>query len=243
MKINYSMLILALGLTFNCLASNTDNFDEFKYGIENSGSTITIHFNAGESHNHPLYAIWLADEHGKYIQTLYVAESIGKGVFKRSNRKAEKWEKGEKQRVAALPYWAHQRSIKNEYGTYNPTPRQPVPDAYTGATPTGSFSIHAKTEKVLKGKYKILLEVNQPWDWNEFWTNNLYPDNSEYKTSSQPALIYEAEFDTDNLMPIYFMKPIGHSHYAGENGLLFTDLSTITTALNIAKSINILISK
>jgi hypothetical protein len=33
------------------------------------------------------------------------------------------------------------------------------------------------------------------------------------------------------------LKPIEHAHYAGKDGSLTTDLSTLTTALKIAKSI------
>ena len=33
------------------------------------------------------------------------------------------------------------------------------------------------------------------------------------------------------------MKPIGHGHPTGETGELFTDLSTLTTALQIADSV------
>jgi hypothetical protein len=32
------------------------------------------------------------------------------------------------------------------------------------------------------------------------------------------------------------MKVIGHSHYSGKTGELFSDISTLTTALNIVKS-------
>jgi hypothetical protein len=39
------------------------------------------------------------------------------------------------------------------------------------------------------------------------------------------------------LKDYYKMKPIGHSHYSGKTGELFTDLSTFTTALQIADSI------
>ena len=33
------------------------------------------------------------------------------------------------------------------------------------------------------------------------------------------------------------MVPVGHSHYSDKTGELFTDLSTLTTALHIAYSI------
>jgi hypothetical protein len=55
--------------------------------------------------------------------------------------------------------------------------------------------------------------------------------------SCQPALVYEAKIDSDSSKDSYHMKPVGHSHYSGKTGELFTDLSTITTALHIADSI------
>jgi hypothetical protein len=214
-------------------------FSQENYGINNSGTAITIQFEKGTEHNHPLFAIWLADENGNYIQTLYVSKSIGHGIFEHANRKTGQWKEGEIQRPATLPYWAHQRGLKNEFGTYMPTPKQPVVDAYTGATPASSFILHVKTEKPLEGKYKIMLELNQSWDWNEYWTNNKFPDDKEYKTSSQPALVYSADIDTKNSTAECIMKPIGHSHYSGADGSLTNDLSTITTALKIAKKITV----
>lgn len=212
---------------------------EYNYGIQNSGTSISIQFQKGTEHNHPLFAIWLVDEKGNYVQTLYVSQSIGRGIFTRANRNSGHWQEGEIQRPAALPYWAHQRNVKNEYGTYLPTPHQPIVDAYTGATPPSSFIINVKTEKPLNGKYKILLELNQSWDWNEFWTNDKYPNDKEYKTSSQPALVYEADIDTNDPNTAYTMKPVGHSHYSGADGSLTTDLNTMTTALKIAKKITV----
>jgi len=179
----------------------------------------------------------LADENGKFIQTLYVSESIGRGTFKHINRKTGHWIAGEIQRPASLPYWAYQRGIKNEYGTYLPTPKQSEMDAYTGATPQASFVMHLKTEKPLNGKYKIMLELNQSWDWNEFWTNDRFPEDKEYKTSSQPALVYSTDIDTAKPTAAYEMKTVGHSHYSGQDGSLTTDLSSMTTALDIAGKI------
>jgi hypothetical protein len=112
------------------------------FGNKDKITVLTINFEKGKSHNYPLMAIWLADANGQYIQTLYVAESIARGHFKRADRSKGMWQAGDIQRPATLPYWAHQRGKKNEYGTYMPTPKQPVPDAYSGATPPGSFVFH-----------------------------------------------------------------------------------------------------
>lgn len=213
-------------------------FSQEKYGIENNGTLLTIRFEKGSEHNHPLMAIWLADENGKYIQTLYVAKSIGKGVFEKQSRNKGQWMPGEIQRPAALPYWVHQRAVLNEKGTYLPTPAKPIVDAYTGATPSGSFELKVKTEKPLNGKYKIMMEINQSWDWNDFWFNNKFPDDAEYKTSSQPAVIYSADIDTNSNNPVELLA-IGHSHYSGADGSMIKDLTTLTTALKIAKKITV----
>lgn len=217
----------------------TENFSVENYGTKNTGTILQIKFQKGAEHNHPLFAIWLADENGRYIQTLYVSESIGKGVFKRSSRTSGKWLPGEIQRPAALPYWVHQRNEKNEKGGLLPTPLNPVVDAYTGATPQASFFVNVKTEKPLNGNYKIMFELNQSWDWNESWYNARFPDDKEYKTSSQPALVYVADISSAKTGVEIPLKPIGHSHYSGQNGSLTTDLSTISTALKIAKSITV----
>lgn len=230
------LLLAFLAMAFiSCVSIKKEpgKMQEFTYGESNGGSLITLSFQKGRAHNHPLFAVWLADSDGNFLQTLYVSESIGKGVFKHANRQTGRWMAGEIQRPAALPYWMHQRNIRNEAGTLLPTPKEPVADAYTGATPSASFIFYLKTDEPLNGKYTLFLELNQSWDWNEHWTNDKFPGDNEYKTSSQPALVYSAEFDTNNLGEIE-LTPVGHSHYSGKNGELYTNLSTITTALKIA---------
>ncbi len=230
----YSWFFMLILLTITGTAQKKKDIPGFGiYGKATNNSVLCVQFDKGKSHNYPIMVFWLADEHGKYLQTLYVAESIGKGVFKRADRSTGKWMAGEIQRPAALPYWFHQRGILNEKGTYAPTPTKPVADAYTGATPTGSFIMHLITDQKLTGRYKVFMEINQSWDWNEFWHNNKFPDDREYKTSSQPALVYEAIIDASNTGNRVTFKAIGHSHHSGKDGSLNTDLSTITTALRI----------
>jgi len=233
------LTLVALISTLGIAQRKKDIYSVANYGEGKPGTTLTFHFEKGKRHNHPLMAIWLADEQGKYIQTLYVVESIGKGNFRRADRSTGKWQAGEIQRPATLPFWGHQRGIKNEYGNYLPTPREPVVDAYTGATPPGSFDFQLTTEQKLDGVYQVYMEINQSWDWNEYWYNDKFPDDREYKTSSQPALVYSVDIDTANKNAEYVLKPIGHSHYSGKDGSLNTDLTTLTTALKIANKISV----
>jgi hypothetical protein len=118
-----------------------------------------------------------------------------------------------------------------------PEPENPVQDAYTGATPVKSFVLNTRADNPLPSVYRILFEINQNWDWNEYWTNDKFPDDENYKMSCQPALVYDALIDSTKPVTTLVMKPIGHSHYSGKTGELFPDLSTLTTALYIADSI------
>jgi len=208
---------------------------------EGAGRTIEIEMRKGKSHNHPTFAIWLEDTNGSYIQTLFVTSAIGQGIFKYGDKSDGKWKPGEVRRPAAIPYWAHKRGVISENGSLLPTPRSRVPDAYSGATPVGSFRLTTKPDKLANGKVKLMFEINQPWDFNEFWTNSLYLDDTDYKTSCQPALVYSAIIDLDNPGSAIEMKPVGHSHYSGKTGELFPDLSTITSALYIADKVIVMV--
>jgi len=229
-----TILVLSCSNTRIPVEESPDHFSSNPLG---SGPALEIEMIRGEGHNHPLMAIWVESPEGQFIQTLYVAESIAKGMFQHGDATRGFWMPGEIQRPAALPHWSHKRGIKNERGLYLPTPTNPVPDAYTGATPGQSFILHTKLDEPGLTKFRILFEINQTWDWNEFWTNNKFPEDEEYKSSCQPAVIYSATIDLENLQEEYPLTIIGRSHHSGANGELFTDLETLSTALHIAESI------
>ncbi len=203
------------------------------------GAALELVFIRGDAHNHPLMAVWVEDLDSNYVQTLYVAESIGKGVFLHGDPSSGRWQPGPVRRPAALPYWGHQRGVQAEDGYYIPTKDDPIHDALTGATPKNSFVLQSHAPDTDIRQFRVLFEINQSWNWNEYWTNNKFPGDEHYMTSSQPAVVYEAVVDLDDLQEEYALAPIGHSHWSGQDGRLFTDLSTITTALEIAESITL----
>jgi len=201
------------------------------------GPQITVDFYKGKSFYFPLMAVWLEDENGNYIQTLFVARSVATGFFLYGKQENNKWVPGAKREPQTLPYWSHKRGIKASDGLYVPDQENPVPDAYSGATPLSGFNLVTRADSTLPVRFRVMFEINQNWDWNEFWTNDKFPDDENYKMSCQPALVYEADVDGSSPKESYMMKPVGHSHYSGKTGELFSDLSTLTTALNIADSI------
>ncbi len=211
----------------------------FQTLTEYSGHKIVIQFTKGESHNHPLMAFWLEDTSGRYIQSLYVAKSIAKGYFRYGDASTGRWKPGPLRRPAALPYWGHKRGIKANDGYYIPAKDSPMPDAVTGPTPKADFILKTNSKHKKPEVFNVMMEINQSWNWNHYWHNNKFPDDEHYKTSSQPALVYKATININNLLPEYIMKPIGHSHWSGKNGNLYDDLSTITTALDIVDEVKI----
>ena len=207
------------------------------------GIKVELHFTKGKSFNHPLMAAWVETEDGEYMQTLYVAESIAKGVFGYGDKSSGKWMPGEIRRPATLPYWSHKRGVQEADGLFIPTAKTPMPDAVTSATPKGNFVLHSVIDNKGQQRFKVLFEINQSWDWNEYWTNNKFPDDQEYKTSSQPAVVYAVTVDINDIKDKYTLEAIGHSHHSGTNGKLFSDLSTLTTAMQISKEISMLLKK
>lgn len=203
------------------------------------GPVVYLDFRKGPAHNHPSFVLWAEDMEGNFIQTLFITRAVGTSIYDHGDPSSGRWEPGEIRRPASLPYWSHRRGIQAADGLYIPSIENPVPDAYTGATPPADFGIRTRFDKEPPSIFKIFFEINQTWDWNEYWTNNKYPDDDEYKTSCQPSLVYMCEVDRNDPKPEYTLEVIGHGHYAGRTGELFTDISTLTTALEIAASLTL----
>jgi hypothetical protein len=214
------------------------------YTAQNDGGyPITFHFEKGRRHNYPLMALWITDTNNNYLQTFYIAESIAKGIFKHGETSTGKWMPGPVRRPAALPVWAHSRGIPEEDSLFVPTVNTPVADAYTGATPLNDFVIHSKLQDTSVQIFYVYFEINQSWDWNEYWTNNKYPGDEDYKTSCQPSLVYFARVDRENNQRIYELRLIGHGHYSGDDGEIYPDLDTFTTALEITGKAYLILGK
>lgn len=245
------ILLTGIVAILGCNISNTSTkkssieFDTIYTNVNGKGINLQIDFEGGKEKTYPSFVFWLETTDGKYIQTLYTTKSVATGVYGHGSDGIGKWKtvEGEAIRPASLPYWLHKRGIFSRDSLLVPTMEFPVPDAYTGATPKSDFILDTKSDIELGDKFVVLMEINQPWDWNEFWTNNKYPDNSDYKTSCQPSLIYSVTIDLKSDETEYYLNPVGHGHYAGENGRLYTDLSTITTALQIVKKVKVTVVK
>lgn len=233
-------LILGLLCITYCLYScSTSN-------IEHKDGNLVVYIEQGAEweHDFPLFwgikkknspqmAIWIEDTCGNYISTIYVTRRIAKQSWLMS--------KGNR-RIEALPHWCHKHGIIYEDGLYSPTKESPLPDAVTGATPRGSFAISYSQKEIMRN-YVVKLEVNHSTDFNDSYPKCARKEDSNYsggkEGSGQPALIYYAKIDSTSHNETIVAKLIGHSSPDGKDGNIYRDLSGITTALNIIKSIKI----
>lgn len=181
--------------------------------------------------NPPQIAIWTEDPEGNYLSTIYVTHKIATQSWQSSkgNRRKE-----------ALPHWCYQRGMQYEDGLYLPTKKSPLTDGISGATPKGSF--HIKMEPTTKlEKFIIKVEINHSTDFNDAYPKSAKEGDTNYsggkEGSGQPALVYAAEINLRTDKKEYIAELIGHSSPNGSNGNITADVSTLTTALHIVKSI------
>lgn len=233
------LIIFLAVISQACSNSNlsTNNVVEITTNITEQGTPVTVSVFAGKSYHHPTFSVWIEDISGNYIETILVTKYLATGVYGHGSIGKNRWDNkpGPANRPATLPYWLHKRA-KAENLPLMPDATHPVPDAITGATPQADFILNSKIKSGLPDKFKILLEINIPWDYNETWINEKYPNDFNYKTSAQPALIYAVTIDKNDLDKTYYLNPIGHSHYSGNDGQLYTNLTSFTSALRIIES-------
>lgn len=236
-----SIYLIILIILFSCASEKQigQQPEIISTNLPGTAQTIEIEFIKGKSFNHPSFVFWIEDLKGNYIETLYVTRFVATGVYEHGESGPGKWktDSGEARRPASLPYWSHKRGIVAPDGLYIPSPSTPVPDAITGATPKSSFVLKTGITFQKEKKFRILMEINQPWDSNSFWVNSKYEGDPDYFTSLQPALVYAVTIDLNESEKEYCLNPVGHSHPSGKDGKLYTDISTITTAREIAQKI------
>lgn len=233
------ILIFILKFISSCkTAKHIESFELYQDSVAiHSQNDLLFTFEKGQYFNHPTFVIWQEDLQGNYQKTLFITKSYATGIFRHEMRGDTAWLEtpGKSIQEAALPFWTHKKGlIEGKY--LIPEPEHPFVDAYSGATPKGSFK-YETNNKIQTNTYKIFIEINQTWDWNKYWTNNKYPESFAYKHSAQPSLIYSAEINESD--STYFFQTIGHGDPNGSSGDLFPDLSTLTTAKEIFKQIKV----
>ena len=177
-------------------------------------------------------AVWLNDEAGAFVDTVYVTRQTAlKGLGNRGGELDDHWGGS---RLSVLPVWAHQRGIDDGGGNYYPSKAKPLVDAVSSATPkAGQFVWNWQPPRTLKpGRYDYYIEVNKSFDKNE------YHDYSWYR--GQPSVIWRGRIQIGNQASQSKAEIIGHGHVAGSDGRIDPDLSTLTTALDLIREAEVI---
>lgn len=163
----------------------------------------------------PLMAIWIEDENNNHIKTLYVSSKLF-----------------EIDRPAALPVWQHKSS------TYKA-------DDLDGISSASNINHQGLIETTMPDKFSVFIEVNRSFDYNEYYHSDLEVGTDGYNTdyNGQPSLIYKATIIDLNQTTSLEFELIGHGSADGSNGKIMEDLTNITTAKNIIKSLSLQIKK
>ncbi len=207
---------------------------------------LTIDALRSEHYWHPQMAVWIEDEKGNFLKTLFVSKATARGLFfggrSKDNFKdfdESKDASGDYRRVNALPVWSNKRGVKYADGLYVPPSNDPLPDAITGATLTDNFQLLSSIENI--SRFKLKIEINVAFDDNEYYSEYDFPNDETFHNGTgqlgQPSIIFDASIDLGDGKNYYLMELIGHGHHSGGNGKIFEDLSTLTAAKHIMERI------
>ena len=165
----------------------------------------------------PQMAAWIEDSDGRYVATISVTERGAKNKWRSAPSEG---------RLEALPVWNH--AVKKNVSEENL-------DAVSSASTKEKVDATYDGKSLINGKeYNAFLEVNQSFDYNEFWNE----DNSG--VNGQPSAVYRAKFTAGKRGETYF-EPIGHGSVDGSDGKINPELNNLTTALEILNNARLII--
>jgi hypothetical protein len=213
------------------------------------GPTLSIDLKAGPSFRvfdpelgfdmTPQIAIWVEDEEGRYVETLYVTHSEAKSDY---------WPVHDGQivrRPEALPVWGHARGVKSDDGVFAPTSAAPLPDAITAASPLESAYFVTPARTALS-RFVLLVEVSNASDFNDYYGRKSFPDDPVYSGDgypAQPSAVYRGVVDTASSARFVILDLAGHGHVSGRDGKIDPDVSHMTTGLQIVDRILVEVRK
>jgi hypothetical protein len=177
-------------------------------------------------------AIWLTDEEGAFIDTVYVTKKTAqKGLGNRGGKLDGKLGGS---RLSNLPVWAYSRGFDYGGGNFYPPKGNPLPDAITSATPKeGEFVWTWRPQKRLEpGRYVYYIEVNKSFDKNEHHKYSWY--------RGQPSVIWKGDLRVGDEVSESAALIIGHGHVAGADGRVHPDVSNLTTAIRLIGSVEVI---
>ena len=108
----------------------------------------------------------------------------------------------------------------------------------TSASPKKSFTLKSKVRQKLN-EFVVFVEINNSTDFTGHYTKEAKPGGPNFSGGSygsgQPALVYSAVVEVNSGRKSFELQLTGHSSTDGEGGILYSDVSRITTAKRISK--------
>jgi len=172
----------------------------------------------------PQIAIWLEEVGTDNIRTVCVTRRTGKG----------KW-LGKAKCLVSLPYWVS-RYNKESGTTGPPSPRQPVVDAITAATP--KQGLVAMTTVPAGSKWNYFIEINVSGDFNNIFPWMIADGAPDPDGNGQPSLIYRGQIKAvagEKDVP----KPIGRTKQWDPVDYIIPDLNGMTKAQELLSKIEV----
>ena len=176
---------------------------------------VTISVGAGEcwkQKSEPQFSVWLEDENGNFIRTLYVTQRASKKNWRMSPKEG---------RPESLPVWYH-KSKNKAAKTENEL------DAVTSATPKGGIIFNAD---IGEAACRICAEFNTSFDYNENYTKK----NSG--VNGQPSIVYIADISSDFSEGEILLQLSGTGAIDGSDGNIHPVPVELTTARTIVKAV------
>ena len=178
--------------------------------------SVTVSVGAGEHWKEkmgPQFAIWLENEDGSFVRTLYVTNKASKRSFIFCPKEG---------RPESLPVWYF--ASKSESSK---TSKKDSLDAVSSATPKGGVVFPIELDEC---PYVIKAEFNTSFDYNEYYTKK----NSG--VNGQPSVVYSALISLDKLSSDEVrLEFAGTGSLDGKDGNIHKNTNGLTTAKEIVK--------
>jgi hypothetical protein len=172
----------------------------------------------------PQFAVWLEDSSKKIIRTVWVTYYTGTG----------EWGPGIV-RPVSLPYWVSCWNLETK-SLGDPTPKNPVVDAVTGATPRTVFVV--ETEVEAGSIWDYFIEVNVSGDYNDSFGARKKDGTPDENGNGQPSIIYKGRITA---VPGNQSSPrlAGRTDQWQSVDYIITDMKGITTAKDLFSEIKV----
>jgi len=238
-KNNICILIILLSMTLmnSCrkitTAAQTGDTAEIKNNYLEINVNIGPHYFLKKygflkSNHKPQTVIWIEDNEGKFIDTIFMTRLGATGT----------WENDDVKRPSCFPIWSYKRGIETMPGYYMPTRKMPLPDSITASTPSNNFKIKWKIpENLKKGLYRLNLEINSSYDFNKTYNNKNKTSELYHPFDGQPSLLWSNTIEINDKQNSNELLLVGHGDIKGDNGSINDDISKITSAKNMIKSV------